>query len=433
MTTYLLIGALAVAVLASVAFVVNRLRIAGVNEAIVVSGSRSNGEVKVVAPGGKTFVVPIVQKASSLSLLQQQVDLEVTAPDQNNVPITVRGVATFKVGSASEHIRAAAERYTGQQQQAVINARETLLGQLRAIIGTMAVADLIRERGAFAHNVNEVATAELAVSGLVLDSLQISDISDQNNYIANLGVPEAERANQQARIARAEANRIANDAEVDAQTKVAERQNALAIREAQLKAESEAERERSEAAGPLAKAEQDRGITTSEQSVAEQKAILREKQLDSEVRRPADARLYDVQKDAEADKARAIAEAEAEAAAIRAKGDAEAESIRAVGAAKAEALDKEAEALQKYGDAAVTKMLVEALPQIAHELAAPMASIEDLTVISTDGASALPKAVASNLTQLSALVESTTGRSLSDLVNSFGREGADSAEESANA
>jgi flotillin len=416
MDSYIIIGGLVLAVLASIGFVVSRLRIAGVNQAIVVAGKRDNGEVKVIFPGGRTFVIPIVQTASTVSLLQKQVELEVNAPDQNNVPITVRAVATFKVGSSPEHIRAAAERYTGQEDVSAKNARETLLGQLRAIVGTMPVSDLIRERATFASKVTEVATNELAVSGLVLDSLQISDISDAGNYISNLGVPEAERANQEARVARAESNRIANDAEVEAQTRIAEKRTGLAVREAQLKAESDAEQARSDAAGPLAKAEQDRAITTSEQAVAEQRAILREKQLDTEIRRPADARMYETEKDAEAAKRRSILEAQAEAETIKTRGEAEAGSITAIGAAKAGALDKEADALAKYGEAAVTKMLVEAMPLVARELAAPMAAIDNMTVISTDGASALPKAVAGNFSQLDAIVKSFSGQSLTEII-----------------
>ncbi|MFS0887040.1 SPFH domain-containing protein [Aeromicrobium sp. 179-A 4D2 NHS] len=116
-TTMLLIGGLVIAVIAAVAFILNRLRIAGVSEAIIVSGSRNNGEVKVVSPGGKTFVMPIVQKASTISLSQTQVQLHVDAIDHRNIVLNIKAVAMIKVGSSPELIRAAAERFNGKEDQ----------------------------------------------------------------------------------------------------------------------------------------------------------------------------------------------------------------------------------------------------------------------------------------------------------------------------
>lgn len=415
-SSYILVGALIVTVIAAVAFVLNRLKIAGVSEAIVVSGSRKSGEVKVVSPGGKTFVIPVVQKASTLSLLQRKVELNVDALDSAMIPFSVRAVAMVKVGADPEQIRAAAERFTNQEQAIEPNAKEVLLGALRSIMGKMTVDMLIRDRAALARAVTENAGPELATSGLVLDSLQVSEISDQGNYIKNLGVPEAEVIAMRARIARADADREANDAEVAARQKIAEKNRELAVREAQLKAETDRENAVSDASGPLAKAEQDAVIAEREQAVAVQMAALRERELETEVKKPADARLYEVTKAAEAEKAQEVAKAQAEAEAIRLRGQAEAEAIRLRGEAEAEALAARAEALEKLNEAGVTEMVINKLPEIARELAAPMGNIKDLSVISTDGANALSKGVASNFGQLDSIVKSYTGMGLSDLV-----------------
>lgn len=416
--SYILGAALVVTLVLGGIFIINRLRIAGISEAIIVAGSKkgANGDVKVITPGGKAFVLPIVQKATSLSLRQRKVELNVDGWDQNKIPITVRGVAMFKVGSSESDIRAAGERFEGGDLDIDENTQEVLLGSLRAIIGQMTVEELVSQRDVLAARVTDNAKADLGSNGLILDSLQVSEIIDSGDYIRNLGIPESEKAAKEARIARANAEKEANDVEIQARTAIAEKNKELAVREAELRAETERAGAISNAAGPLAKAERDQEIANREQGTAEQLAILREKQLDTEIRKPADARLYDTQKAAEASKAEQVAQAEADAAAIRLKGEAEAESIRLVGEAEAEALLKRAEALKQFNEAAVTELLINKLPEVARELAAPIAQIKDLTVISTEGANALPKMVADNFGQLDVLVKSFTGSSITELV-----------------
>ena len=199
-------------------------------------------------------------------------------------------------------------------------------------------------------------------------------------------------------------------------------------------------------------------------------AALKERQLDTEVRKPADAARYQVEQEAEArrnaevfeadarrqasiaaaqaeaekarltgegDKSRrtALAEAEAiegakrgeaekarrvaEAEAVRVEGESQAAAILATGQAEAEAMEKKAAAFAKYNEAAVLQMLIEVLPQVAREVAAPMASIDQLTVISTDGAGELPKQVTNNLVQTLELLKNTTGVDLQQLVAKY--------------
>lgn len=431
-TTYLLIGALVLVVLLAVTFVVNRLMIAGVSEAIVVSGSKSNGEVKVVPPGGKTFVIPFLQKASIISLQQRKISLQVDGHDVNKIPVTVRAVALVKVGSESfDTIRVAAERFDRRDENIEGNVQEVLLGSLRAILGQMTIEQLVSERTVLSERVADTATKDLAGMGLTLDSLQVNEIADPLQYIENLGVAESERVKMQARIARANADREANDAEVASRTLIAERNKELEVRQAELKAEQDQASAISDASGPLAKAQQDAVITEREQAVAQQRAILRERELETEVKKPADARLYDVQKQAEADKARQIAEAQAAAEAIRLRGEAEATATRLRGEAEAEALAKRAEALKQFNEAAVLELVVNKLPEIAKELAAPMGNIDELTILSTEGAGALPKTVANNFGQLDSIVKSFTGKSFTDLVADRAAAGEATAEASA--
>ena len=101
------------------------------------------------------------------------------------------------------------------------------------------------------------------------------------------------------------------------------------------------------------------------------------------------------------------------------EGEAQAASVLAVGQAEAEAMDRRAEAFANYNDAAVLQMLIEVLPQIAEKIAAPMGNIETLTVLSTEGASALPKAVTTNMMQTLQMVKDTTGFDLNAALDRF--------------
>jgi flotillin len=107
---------------------------------------------------------------------------------------------------------------------------------------------------------------------------------------------------------------------------------------------------------------------------------------------------------------------EAEADATRAEGEATAAATLAVGQAEAEAMDKRAEAFAHYNDAAVLQMLIEVLPQIAREVVAPMSNIDQLTVISTDGAGALPRQVNDNVVQTLNMLKTSTGLALEALI-----------------
>jgi len=406
-------------VLSVVAFVIGRLKVVDISEALVVSGSRSQGAVKVVPPGGRAFVLPLVQSAVWIPLSQQTLNLIVDGVDSNSIPIQISATANIKVGSTSEDIRAAGERFSAYKDMVGAikqNVTNVLLGSLRAVISSMTAQSLLMDRSELATKVQEIAAQELRNMGIAIDSLTINEITDPNEYIRSLSVPETESVLKKARIAKATANREANDVEIDAQIKIAERQQELDIRSADLNAITDAATEASNAAGPLAKAEQEELIATAEAKAAEKQALLRDRQLDSEVRRPADAELYRIGKDAEAEKAILVANAEAEAQSIKIKGEAEADSIRAKGLAEAEAMEKRAEAYKMYNEAAVLQLVIDRLPDVARELASPISNIDDLTVVSTEGASALTKNVAGGFTELKSLLESFTGLSLDSLL-----------------
>jgi flotillin len=453
-----------VVVLAIIAFTISRrYKIASPSEAFIVTGRKGKavtnpetGEVTTdlsgqkVVMGGGVFVKPLVQQVHKLSLSSRRISVKIQgAVSQQGIRLNLDAVALVKVGGTENDVRAAAQRFLHQQDEIESFTQEVLAGSLRAIVGTLTVDEIIRDRAAFANAVAEEAVHSLSNQGLVLDTFQVQDVHDDTNYLRDKGRPEAAAAARVAAIAEAEANREAAQARAKAQEQTSEAEKNLSIRQAEFKAETDRAAATAAAAGALTKAERDQEVLAQQEKVAVRQAELTERRLDTDVRRPADAERYKAEQEAqarrnsaifaaEAEKAEAIAKAEgsarqvelsavadaerterlaqaelarrkAEAEAVRAEGLAEADAISARGAAKAEALTKEAAALKEFGEAALTQRAIEILPEVARELASPMAAIKDLTVISNDGAGSLSRSVGANLKETLEVVKRSTG------------------------
>ncbi|MEV4926490.1 flotillin family protein [Streptomyces roseoverticillatus] len=439
--------------------VVTRYKVAGPSEAFIITGRRGkkstdpqtgqvftdNSGQKVVVGGG-VFVVPFVQQRYVLDLSSRHIPVAVRgAVTLRGIKAHLEGVAIVKVGGTEDAIRAAAQRFLQQQGGIVGFTQEVLSGALRSIVGRMSVEDIIRDRAAFAGQVAEEAEASLSGQGLVLDAFQIQDITTEGSYLEDLGRPEAARAMQEADIAEANARQAAEQARLKAEEEIAVAQRTLYLRQAEIKAETDAAAAQANAAGPLAEADRQQQILVEQEKVAERQAALTDRQLDTQVRKPADAKRYEAEQEAEAKRVARVKQAEAErlaaiaaaeavavegakqgeaerarrvaiADAVRQEGEAEAAAIAAKGSAEAEAMNKKADAFERYGDAAVLQMLVEVLPEVVGKAAEPLGAIDKLTVISTDGAGKLPRTVADNVAQGMELIGSATGVDLTRLL-----------------
>ncbi|MEO6988402.1 MAG: SPFH domain-containing protein [Aquihabitans sp.] len=434
---------LAVLAVALVILVVSRIRVAGPNEAFVITGRKGKAggndtSGQKVVMGASVFVVPFVQKLGVMNLSSRQIAVSVPAAvSANGIRCTLEGVAVVKVGGTEELIRAAAQRFLGQQTEIDVFTREVLAGSLRAIVGRLSVEEIIRDRARFAGAVAEEAENSLTNQGLVLDTFQLQDIQAEGSYLLDLGRPEAARAEKEAAIAEAIARREAEQARISAEEMIAIANRELQLKQAEIKAETDAAAANAAAAGPLSQAAKDQEVIAAQEQVAARQAALKEQVLDAEVRKPADAQRYAVEQEAEANRSREISEAQAAAEttrlsgaaererrtalaeATKAEGLAEADAIRAKGEATAEAMRKKAGAYKEYGDAAVVDIMAEALPKIVAEAAKPMASIGSMTVVSTDGSSQLVRSVSSTVAQSQALAKSLLGIDLSELVQGF--------------
>ncbi|WP_436737860.1 flotillin family protein [Streptomyces sp. BBFR102] len=450
------VGAVVLLVLLALV-VITRYKVAGPSEAFIITGRRGkkstdpdtgrvitdNSGQKVVVGGG-VFVVPFVQQRFTLDLSSRHIPVSVRgAVTLRGVKANLEGVAIVKVGGNEDAIRAAAQRFLQQQGGIVGFTQEVLSGALRAIVGRMSVEDIIRDRATFAGQVAEEAETSLSGQGLILDAFQIQDITTEGSYLEDLGRPEAARAKQEADIAEAIAKRASEQARLKAAEEIAIAERTFYLKQAEIKVETEAAGAKANAAGPLAEAARQQEVLMEQEKVAERQAALTDRELDTKVRKPADAARYQAEQEAEARRIAQVKEAEADAQrarltgegekahraaladAVRIEGEADAAAIAAKGAAEAEAMRKKADAFAQYGDAAVLQMLVEVLPQVVAKASEPLSAVDKMTVISTDGASKLSRTVVDNVTQGMELLQSTTGMDLTSVLKGItAKEGA---------
>lgn len=455
--------ALVIALLAILGFIARRIRRVPPNEALIIvgrgAGRRAAGESgQRVVVGGRVFVWPILQQGFSISLEQRQIGITVEGVDKNRIKIAIKASINFKVRGDEEGVRRAAQRFLSQQGTLTEIIKESLEGSLRSIVGDMTIEQIISDRKGLSDRVVDSTKTDLAEQGLQVDLLNISDISTPgSDYLANLGRAEAARALQVAEVSEAEARRASEFAVIEAAEQIAERQKALDLKKAAIKAQTDRANAEAEAAGQLARAEQDRIVAAEQREALAEQARVTEEQLDIDVRKPAEAEAYaEVQRatarrdannaatEAEAYKRTTIAEAnkkaaiqDAEAAAeavrrageaerdrqvalaagIRAEGEARAAATEAEGRAEAIATDAKADALKKYGQAAIAQEVISRLPEIVRAAAEPIGSIQGMTVISNDGASALTRNVTSVLSEGQQVVKQLTGLDLSALVS----------------
>ncbi|MCJ7792661.1 MAG: SPFH domain-containing protein [Candidatus Marinimicrobia bacterium] len=367
-----------------------------------------------IVKGGMTIVLPLVHEVRELDL--SLVTLDVATPNVLSlqaVPITVDGIAQIKIGSDDTSIATAAEQLLDKTPEEVkYVAIQTLQGHLRAIIGLMTVEDVYMDREAFSQRVLEVAVDDLAGMGLQIVSFVIKEISDEKGYLEALGRPEIANKLRDARQAEAKAEQEATEKEQAAEKQKAGFTKEAEVAKAQYNAEVSRERAVAERSQAISLAEQDKTLEERKAGAALAAAARRDKELDAEERRPADAKLYTAEKVAEATKVTGFAEAavtqktgEAEAAANQAKGIADANVTEAKGKAEGAAIEarllaeakgkKElAESLNAYNPGALRLVLGDKLlggiPAVAESFGKAFANIEQIRLIEIGGGPGAP-------------------------------------------
>lgn len=411
--------------------------------AFLISGVSKNPRV-LIGKGG--FRIPFLERIDRVYLGQMSVDIKtsVPVPTKDFINVNVDAVAKVRVNPSPDGIRLAGKNFLNMTQADIQSQlKDSLEGNMREIIGTLDLVSLNTDRDSFSDQIAQKAGKDMAKLGIEILSCNIQNVTDDQNLIRDLGADNTWKIRKEAAktkaisekeiaVTAAKAAQEANDAQVMAKTAIAERNNELAIKQAELKRESDIQMAIADAAYEIQKQEQQKTInertieaqiarTKKEQDLSRERIIIKENELQTEInkqadadkyaksvnadaekykteqdaaaeleqrKRKAEAEKYEATQRAEAQKAEAAAlkfKMEQEAAGIKAQGEAEAAKILAIGQAEAEALRLKAEAYKNYNDTIkLQESLVQVLPEVAKNVAAPIAALKDVKLFGGD-------------------------------------------------
>lgn len=417
------------------------------DQAFIISGLRKKTRILIGRAGIR---IPFFERLDKLYLGQMSVDIktEVSVPTNDFINVSVDAVAKVRISPSPTGIDLASKNFLNKRPDTITNdLQDSLQGNLREIIGTLSLKAINTDRDSFSDEVMMKASKDMQKLGIEILSCNIQNVTDENGLIRDLGADNTAKIKKDAAIAKAQADRDvaiakasadkeANDARVTADAQIAQQNTDLAVKKAQLKITADTKQAEADAAYKIQEQEQQRSIETAtvnaqiakadrEAELKRQEVEVTKQTLDAEIRAKADAErykkeqeaqaeLFQRQKDADAAKyeqeqaaeaAKKAAEAarfakEQEAAGIAAVGRAEAEAIQAKALAEAEGIDKKAEAMKKYGEAAVIEMVMNALPDIAKNVAEPLSKVDKITMYGEGNSAKLLADIMNGTTQV---------------------------------
>merc|ERR1719158_718867 len=323
---------------------------------------------------------------------------------KQGVPLTVTGVAQVKIMKDDKFLGIAAEQFLGKKEDEIVETiLQTLEGHLRAILGTLTVEEVYKDRDQFANLVRDIAKPDVGKMGIEILSFTIKDVHDDVQYLESLGKSQTAavkrdaeigvaQANRDAGIREAECEKAAMDIKYSTDTKIEDNSRAFKLQKANFDKEVNSAKAEAQLAYELQAAKIQQRIRNEEIQIQvverrkqieieEQEIKRKEKELTATVKLPAEAEAFKVQTVAEGNRTRVVETAKAEGEKIKLIGGAEARAVEAVGKAEAESMRLKASAYKQYGDAAVMSLVLEALPAIAAEVAAPLAKTEEIVLI----------------------------------------------------
>ncbi len=447
----LIIAIIVVLALAALLFVVGYLK-APPDTAYIISGL---GKKRILI-GRAGWRLPFFERVDRLSLKVMQVDVKTSeaVPTNEFINVTVDGVANIKISSKPDLLMRAAETLLGMRQPELISLiTQVLEGNMREIVGSVGLKEMVQDRQGVAKKITENVVPDMEKLGIEVVNFNIQNFKDGAGTIENMGIDNVEQIRKNAQIAKANAQRDiaiatsnaqqeANAVKVEADKKIAEQNAALAAQQAEMQVRADSKKAEADAAYSIQQENQRKTIEITraaadlarrekEAELAAAEIAIREKQLDAEIRKQADALKYKAEKEAEAELIRRQKEAEAkkyeamqaaearraEAAALRFAMEEEAEGIRAKGEAEAEVIEKKAEAQKKMGEASVLDMYLQALPEVVKNAATPLEKTEKIVMYGEGNATRIVRDVMTSTDQIMAGVRESTGIDLRHIID----------------
>lgn len=422
--------------------------------AFIISGLRK----RRILIGKAGWRVPFFERVDKISLRVMQVDVKTSeaVPTNEFINVTVDGVANVKVSSDPALLDKAAESLLGMRQDELVAlVTQVLEGNMREIVGSVGLKEMVQDRQGVAKKITENVVPDMEKLGIEVVNFNIQNFKDAAGTIENMGIDNVEQIRKNAQIAKANAQRDiaiatsnaqqeANAVKVEAEKLIAEQDAALAVQQSEMKVMADNKRAEADAAYSIQQEAQRKTIEITrsdadiarrekEAELAEKEIALRERKLDAEIRKQADAMKYKAEKEAEADLIRRQKDAEAkkyealqqaqarkaEAEAERFAMEQEAEGIRAKGIAEAEAIEKKAEAQRKMGEASVLEMYLKALPEVVKNAAEPLAQTDKIVMYGDGNSTKVVKDVMSTANQVIECVKESTGIDITALIAGF--------------
>ena len=387
-----------------------------------------------------------------------QVDVKTSeaVPTNEFINVTVDGVANIKISSDPEALKLAAEALLGMRQQDLVSlVTQVLEGNMREIVGSVGLKEMVQDRQGVAKKITENVVPDMKKLGIEVVNFNIQNFKDAAGTIENMGIDNVEQIRKNAQIAKANAQRDiaiatakaqeeANAVRVESEKKIAEQNAALSVQQADMKVKADTKKAEADAAYSIqqeaqrkvieiAKTEADIARREKEAELAEKDIAIKERELEAEIMKQADAMKYQTEKEAEAELIRRQREAEAkkyeaiqqaeakkaEAEALRFAMEQEAEGIRAKGLAEAEAIEKKAEAQKKMGEASVLEMYLTALPEVVKNAASPLSRTDKIVMYGDGNSTKVVRDVMNSANQIMEGVRESTGIDLSGLIAGF--------------
>lgn len=450
----IIIGAVVVVIGLIILALAKQYRKVGPNEVLIISGGRMrkvtdpDGTVRKIgyriSIGGGTFVKPFIEQVQVLPL--EVYTINIKTPEvitSQGVNIIAEATAQIKINSEEYMIRHAAEQFLSTGGQGIRDvSNDVLEGYMRAAIGSMTVESIYQNREKFAKKIIEDSQKDFDRMGLQVLAFALKDINDTQGYLAALGQPQIAQVKKDAAVAQAETDKEAtikaaqarkdgDIAKLKAEVEIAKANRDFESQRAQYQADINQKRaradlsyelEKNRIAQSIMKEESQVKLIEKEQSIKieEMEITRKEKELEASIKKAADAKRYQSQAEADAESYRIQAEAKARTEAQRLEGMSDAELIKAKGAAEAEAMKQKAESWKDYNEAAIYKMVIDALPELARAVSEPMSKIDKIVMVGggdgSMGVSKLTEQVAQVLAQLPTVVESLSGIDLKKLL-----------------
>ena len=405
--------------------------------------------------GRAGFRIPFFERVDKISLRVMQVDVKTSeaVPTNEFINVNVDGVANIKVSSNPDLLKKAAEALLGMKQSELISlVTQVLEGNMREIVGSVGLKEMVQDRQGVAKKITENVVPDMEKLGIEVVNFNIQNFKDNAGTIENMGIDNVEQIRKNAQIAKANAQRDiaiataeaaqqANAVKVESEKKIAEQNAELAVQEADMKVKADTKKAQADAAYAIqqenqrktieiTKANADIARREKEAELAEKEIAIKERRLDAEIRKQADALNYKVAKEAEAELVKRQREAEAmafeaikkaeaqkaQAEALRFAMEQEAEGIRAKGLAEAEAIEKKAEAQKKMGEASVLEMYLSALPEVVKNAAEPLSRTDKIVMYGDGNATKMVKDVMNSASQIMEGVKQASGIDVSSLL-----------------